>query len=455
VQGLATSASQLERRHWFLLGVLGAAAFFQGYDLNLVAVALPQLRHTFGLTQAQASLWLSLLFMGALPAVLLTRQADRRGRRRVLLASVIAYSVATGFTALATTVAMFALCQFFARMFLCTEEAVAWTMVAEEMPAGSRGFGFGWMAMLAALGTGASAILYGPVGLSWRVMYLLALPPLAGVAFLRRRLPESRRFQRAERKGELAGGWRRILQPPHRRWLLLLSLCAVLGALTTHAATLAPDFLQTQRHLSRSTTGLLIVGAGAPALVVLLAAGSLSDRLGRKLVGCSFAALAVVGALDFFFFARSPFGLYVAITITLIGTMGARPALGAFGTELFPTPLRALGGSTVSIASVGGQALSLGIGGLLLHVLGSLPDTVAVLVLGPVAMIVVVAVFFPETHRRELEDISGPLQPLAGAPVGAEVLVAVPGGGAEPARADRPVGAGGVEPAPPVAVPST
>ncbi len=404
---MRAAASQLEGRHWFLLGVLGAAAFFQGYDLNLVAVALPQLRHAFGLSQAQASVWLSLLFLGALPAVFLTRQADRRGRRKVLMASIIAYSVATGLTALATTIVVFAVCQFFARMFMATEEAVSWTMVAEELPAGARGFGFGWMAMLAALGTGTSAVLYGPVGLSWRWLYLLALPPLAGVAFLRRRLPESRRFDWARRRGELAEGWRRILRPPHRRWLALLSLCAVLGALTTHAAVLAPDFMQTQRHVSRAGTGLLIVAAGAPGVVVLLLSGSLSDRYGRKLVGCSFASLAVVGALSFFFVARSPFTLFLALAVTLIGTLGARPALGAFGTELFPTPLRAFGGSAASIASVAGQALSLGLGGLLLHLFGSLPDAVAVLVLGPVAMIAVIAVFFPETHGRELEDIPG------------------------------------------------
>src|ERR1700730_19104474 len=72
MNSLRASAQHLERRHWFLLSVLGAAAFFEGYDLNIVAVALPQLRHTFRLTQADASLWISLVFLGALPAVLLT-----------------------------------------------------------------------------------------------------------------------------------------------------------------------------------------------------------------------------------------------------------------------------------------------------------------------------------------------------------------------------------------------
>ena len=223
---------------------------------------------------------------------------------------------------------------------------------------------------------------------------------------LRRRLPESRRFARARARGALAERWRQILQPPHRRWLVLLCLASVLAALTTHAATFAVDFMQTQRHLSPTASSLLIVAAGAPAIVVLIAAGALSDRYGRKLVGCSFGLLAVAGALDFFFVARSLPALFVALGITFTGTFGAGPALGAFGSELFPTQLRALGGSSVAVARVLGQALSLGLGGFLLHVFGNFPDTVAVLVLGPVAMIAIVAIWFPETHGRELEEIT-------------------------------------------------
>jgi MFS transporter, putative metabolite:H+ symporter len=410
MNSLRASARLLNRHHWFLLYVLGAAAFFEGYDLNIVAVALPQLRHSFHLTQADASLWIGVLFLGALPAMLFTRQADRRGRRLVLLVSILGYTAATGLTALSTSIAMFAGCQFFARLFLSTEDAVAWTLVAEELPAGSRGFGFGWLAMLAAVGTGTSAIIYGailsPHHLSWRWLYLLASPPLLGVFVLRRRLPESGRFARAQARGALAKRWRQILQPPHRRWLTLLCLASVLAALTTHAATFAVDFMETQRHLSATSSSLLIVGAGAPAIVVLVLAGALSDRYGRKLVGCSFALLAVAGALDFFFVAHTRLALFGALAITFTGTFGAGPALGAFGSELFPTSLRALGGSSVAIARVLGQALSLGLGGLLLHVFGNLQDTVAVLVLGPVAMIAIVAFWFPETHGRELEEIT-------------------------------------------------
>ena len=403
---LRATAGQLDRNHWILLALLGTASFFQGYDLNLVAVALKQIRHTFGLTQTETSLWLGVLYLGALPAVLVTRQADRRGRRAILLVSVLGYTVATGITALAPSIVVFAGCQFFARGFLGTEQAVAWTMVAEELPAKSRGLGFGTLAVLAALGVGASSILYGPVGLSWRWLYALATPPLLGLAILRRRLPESRRFDEARRQGLLTQRWREILQPPNRQWLILLSVTAALGALTTHAVALAPDFLQTQRHLTPATVGWLVTIGGIPAILVQLAAGPLSDRVGRKVVGCTFAGLAVAGALLFFFVARSPLAFAGSIALTLSGTLGARPALGAFTSELFTTPTRAFGGAAVSVAIVLGEVASLGLGALLLRVFGNLPDVVAVLILGPIALIVIVARWFPETRGRELEEIT-------------------------------------------------
>ena len=402
---MRATLGRLDRHHWFLLALLGATSFFQGYDLNLVAVALKQIRETYGLTQTAASLWLAVLYLGALPAIFLTRQADRRGRRAILVISVLGYSVATGLTALAPSILIFAGCQFFARGFLGTELAVSWTMVAEELPASSRGLGFGLLATLAALGVGASSLLFGPAGVPWRWLYAFAAPPLLGIAVLRRRLPESQRFEQAQRQGLLVEKWREILKPPNRRWLLLLCLIGVLGALTTHAVALAPDFLQTQRHLSVATVGWLVTIGGIPAILIQLAAGPLSDRFGRKVVGCLFAGMGVIGALLFFFVARSPLAFAGCIALTLTGSLGARPALGAFTTELFTTPMRAFGGAVVAVAAVLGEVTSLGVGALLLRIFGNLPDVVAVLILGPIGLIAVVIRWFPETRGRELEEI--------------------------------------------------
>src|SRR5919106_5101493 len=135
------AAAALDGHHWKLLGALGAASFFEGYDINIVIVALPQIRDTFGLSQAQASLWLSVLYLGALPAMLVSRWADRLGRRRLLLFTIWGYTLTTAITAVAPNIVAFALLQFIARAFLIAEVAIAWTLIAEELPARSRGLG--------------------------------------------------------------------------------------------------------------------------------------------------------------------------------------------------------------------------------------------------------------------------------------------------------------------------
>jgi len=393
-----------------LAGMLAVASFFEGYDLNVVMVALPAIRGSFGLTQAQASDWVALLFLGALPAVLFARHADRHGRRRLLLASITGYTLATAATALAPGIVAFGICQLSARAFLALEVTLTWTVLAEELPAQTRGFGFGLLAMLNAIGAGTGALTWGvflaPHHLSWRYLYAAAIPALALAAYIRRQLPETSRFTAAASAGRLAGSWRPLLRPPHRRHLVPICLAAAAGALLTQPFVFVIDFLQTQRHLSATAATLTLVGAGALAIPVLAAAGSLSDRLGRKRVGCSFLALSIAGALWLFLLARDPVSLFAALAVTYAGQFGAWPTLSGFTTELFPTSQRALARSTAGAAAVSGQCGSFLLAAALLKLTGSFPQSAAILATGPVAALAIVASCLPETAGKELEETS-------------------------------------------------
>ena len=89
----------LSPEHLSLLGVLSFAMFFENYDFSLLGNALPQLGRTFGLSKGALGDFTSITRLGALPAFLFVPLADRIGRRRVVLLSVIGMSLGSVLTA--------------------------------------------------------------------------------------------------------------------------------------------------------------------------------------------------------------------------------------------------------------------------------------------------------------------------------------------------------------------
>lgn len=406
----------LDREQKFLLGILGFTAFFDGFDRGIIQVALPQIRETFELSQSQMSFWLMIVYIGALPALFVTRAADKTGRKKMLVISIAGYMVATATTALAPNIEVFVTAQFVARLFLNAEHALVLTLAAEELPARARGFAFGFLAAYLAMGFGTGSLIYGagfePAGIGWQWMYVLSLPPLLCLGWLRRKLPESKRFEAARDSGLLASNWKQILGPATLRWLVLLCLTAFLLELATHAGAFTIDFLQEDRGFSATSSNLMLVLAGLPGIPVMLVAGNLSDRFGRRVVGCSFAVVAVVGALGFFWLPGNLLVLYPCMVLMLCGQLGAGPVLATYAAELFPTALRSQASSWDKVAQVGGQAASFGLGGLFISLTGGLSGATTLLMLGPIAAVVIFAVFFPDTHGRELEDTSNEGLPI-------------------------------------------
>lgn len=405
----AASRRGLDRHHWFLLAVLGVASFFDGYDAGLLAIILPQIKREFVLSNAQATTMLAVIFFGAIPALFLSRRADVVGRRKILFLSIVGYTIFTGATALSPNVWVFATFQIIARFFILVEAAVAHVMVAEELPARSRGFGFGFLAMLVGLGTGTAAgmnILFDAFSLDWRWLYVVGLPLLVVVTILRRALPESKRFESAKSDGRLAK-WSLILRPPHRHWLILVAAVAFSAALIQQPVEFAVTFLEEDRGLGTSLTSLLLLVAGLPTLILMPIGGALSDRIGRRAVGATTAGLAVVCGALFYTVDAGVAVLTITLGFTIAGFAVAQPTISAYNAELFPTSLRSQAGAWTTMARSVGQVASFVLAIPLLALTDSLSTTTLVLLIGPVVMIVLIVAFFPDTHGRELEDTSG------------------------------------------------
>jgi MFS family permease len=181
---------------------------------------------------------------------------------------------------------------------------------------------------------------------------------------------------------------------------------AVLVNLSAQAVVFVVDFMENDRHLSATAADLILVVSGAAAIPVLILAGRASDRYGRKPVCCSFLVLSLVGLVLFFVLARGPVELALALAVAYAGAFGAWPTGSAFGVELFPTALRALGSSAANLAMVMGQAAGFVLAAPLIGAVGDLSRAALVLALGPLLAAVLIATSFPETAGAELEAIT-------------------------------------------------
>ena len=122
---------------------LVAAAFgwmLDSFDVMLWAMVLAAMMSDLGLTKATAGLLGSLtLVASAVGGFLFGIAADRFGRRKALMASILIYSVFTAACGLATGVLMLAVFRIFLGLGMGGEWASGASLVSETWPARHRG----------------------------------------------------------------------------------------------------------------------------------------------------------------------------------------------------------------------------------------------------------------------------------------------------------------------------
>jgi MFS family permease len=400
------SASGLAPAHRRLLFLLGTATLFQGYDTFIVSMALPYIGRDLGASQGRLGLALSAIRVGALVSVLLGRAADRSGRRRLLLATVLAYTIATAATGLSSGIVQFVACQLVAEVFLVTESALSQVVIAEEFPASVRSLGQGLLGTFGALGAGLAALLF-PIfqetAIGWRGLYFVGIAPLLLVAYLRRSLPETARWQEAQRRGETQhGGLADLVGGAHRlHFLVLVALSFALGASAAPAFGFASYRATNVFGWTPSEVSAMVLLGGGLGMAGWLVSGLAAERLGRRRVGMlSFAATG--GAAWLYYTSR---WLAPAFAALVFMEAGGTVALNALGTELFPTRLRSTAKSWITNAAVVGAVAGMASVGALSGALGGVDAVIPLLAALPIACAASL-VALPETRGLELEEIS-------------------------------------------------
>ncbi|MEO2168760.1 MAG: MFS transporter [bacterium] len=400
-----------------MLGTVGFAVFFEGYDLSLLTSALSFIAADLDMAEETLGGWTGLIRLGGLPAVLLLPFADRLGRRRVFLASLIGLSVATLLTALSPTVEAFVGLQMIARVSYVTFSATAVVIIAEEFPAEHRGWGLGIFGAMSALGYGASAILFSFVEVlpgGWRSLYLIGAAPLLFLPMFRRNIRETHRFEagRDERvaSGDAATGLHAWIQPIRnlattypRRMIGVTLACFLFASGELPAMQFVGYFVLEERGWEPWHFATMVILTGSIGLAGNVYAGRLGDRFGRRPIGLITMTLVPVGAICFFH-ARDAL-LPVFWIVLSLGTIASNLVLRALVTESFPTDQRSTAAGWMTLlgtlgAATGLWAVGLGRG-------AGIELTTIISLVSLVAIVAGLCLFLlPETSRRELEDIS-------------------------------------------------
>jgi MFS family permease len=398
---------RLGRRAAVVLATLCALAVVVGYLGALLSLTMTYAAKEFHVGKPGQGFALGAVRVNVVLALGLLVLADRSGRRQLILATAAGASVLTALGALALSLVWLTISQVMAVALVAALLVLIGVMAAEEMPAGSRAWALGVLTLTFGLGAGLAtmALPLADGGVrAWRWLYALGLLFLPLIASAGRHLPESRRFDRGApsiQPARASTGAR----DRHRRRLLLLCAGGFLFALfATPSGQFQNEFLRTERHFSAARISVFSLTCGTIGGLGVLIGGRLADIRGRRAVAAVGVGLGIVTALGSYF-ARGLLLWVWGIADSLL-SYGVAPALAVYGPELFPTSLRGRSTGLIGVIYAAGGVIGLIAVGALSGAIGTIGPALAAVAFGPALLVVLIIRAYPETARRELEDIN-------------------------------------------------
>jgi MFS family permease len=372
---MATSPIQLirqatpEQQRTLLAAALGWA--LDAFDAMLYALVLALLMRDLGMSKTTAGLLGTLtLLASGLGGVLFGFLADRIGRKRALMASILTYSICSFASGLATSIAMLAAARFILGLGMGGEWNTGATLVAETWPTEFRAKAIAIVQSSWAIGFAAAALVAGPVAhyFGWRAVFFVGILPALLTLWIRRGVPESKMWEDRESlrqssrtdsrsrgaadknvPSNVSTKFSTIFRAPYLKATMALllfnffCLFAWWGLFSWMPPYLSLPVSQGGRGFGvMGTTTLLVVLNLFGMFPGYTSFGWAADYFGRRRAFIVYS-LAAAFLIPLYAAARSPVMLMVLGTIVAFFGTGLFSGSGIIGSEIFPTSLRARG----------------------------------------------------------------------------------------------------------------
>jgi MFS family permease len=358
----------------------GLGWMLDSFDVMLYALVLASIIPALGLSKETAGILGSVtLVASAAGGIIFGIVADRYGRTRALMASVLLYSIFTAACGLAQNVAQLALFRVLLGIGMGGEWASGAALVSETWPAEHRGKALGLMQSAWAIGYGAAALvtmivlpLWG-----WRAVFLVGILPALLTLWIRRRVEEpsiwrQARLQSAAPSTSVAPSarLRDIFGPGLLRLtipLTFMNACTMFGWWGFNLWL--PGYLSLPiedggRGFPATTMTSLILAMQVGMWFGYVTFGFAGDAIGRKRAYV-FYTLAAAVLIQIYTAIRDPLPLLLMGPFVAFFATGYFSGFGAVTAEIYPTAVRASAqGFTYNIGRVASALAPFAVGSL-------------------------------------------------------------------------------------------
>lgn len=391
-----------------------------GLDRNIIAPLFPVIVEDLGLTYQDLGAVAGILaiFWGIF-SIITGGLSDRIGRRRVLIPAVIGFSLAAGFSGLATGLGSLLVIRAIMGVLegAYTPTGVAHT--SEASKPSRRGFNMGFQqSLFALLGLGLGPIIATQllaVVPSWRwVFVIVALPGLLVAYLLHKVIREPAHTDRSVAAGSVE---RRPWSEIFRYRNVVLGTLALFGVFSCVFVIVAlmPNYLTDYVGLSIPQMGFVTSALGFGGFIGYVAVPALSDWLGRKPVLVVAFAVSMLVLLIYRGVGESPGLLFALLFVIAMTTFGAICMLaGPVVTEAVPASLVAsAAGIPIGVGEISGGGVAPIVAGFVAQNYG-IQNTPYVALFGLLVGLVI-SFFLAETAPikagKTVENVSGETVP--------------------------------------------
>ncbi|HSP21946.1 MAG TPA: MFS transporter [Planococcus sp. (in: firmicutes)] len=341
-----------------LLGVAGLGWLFDAMDVGILSFVIAALKVDWNLSVQQMGWIGSVNSIGmAVGAFVFGIYADRVGRKKIFIITLLLFSIASGLSAFTTTLAAFMVLRFFVGMGLGGELPVAATLVSESVPAKERGrvvvllesfWAAGWL--LAAIIAYFIIPSYG-----WQVALLLTALPAFYALYLRINLPDSPQFTAKKNVlRSVSTNIKEVWSKKYRRPTIMLWIVWFTVVFSYYGMFLWLPSVMILKGFTLIQSFKYVLIMTLAQLPGYFSAAWLIERMGRKFVLVTYLLGTAASALVFG--NAETLGMLIGAGVFLsFFNLGAWGALYAYSPEQYPTVIRGTGtGMAASFGRIGG-----------------------------------------------------------------------------------------------------